>query len=728
MRTHILRCTALLLLAAGCRKAADKGSDAVTTPLHQEVAQGSAAHALELLERGADMEARDLSGKTPLFIAASGRGPQGKSHREMVSFLLDHGAYVDTSDKWGNSVLHGALSGGQADVAKLLIERGAYVRTQNQSGETPLHEAARSGWLELVKLLVARGANVNVVTRTGDMPLMYALEPTQWRTSPQWLTSLPGDEHMKVIRFLISKGADVNAMNKTGDTPLGRAAEYGDLELAQLLAASGAKPSPGVAPDRNPAVIAMNHDHPEVARFLVDQGADITLPLAAYIGDSPKAQALIQAGADANACSEALYMAAKTDHRDIAELLIDNGADVNDASRGGWMPLHEAASHGHKDIVELLIARGAAVNARTTGRRTPPHSYGNTPGTTPLYVAVKYPDVVKVLIDHGADLNAKEVYYSETPIQRAVYLGDRRVVHLLAAAGADMDPNLAAYMGYTERVKRLIEAGADVNTRDKHGQTPLYFAVLGGHADVVELLTGSDADPTIVYYDDDYGENQTLLHKAAQMDCPDVARVLIAHGANVQVRDRSGDTPLHTAAYFGRARMVEMLLAHGGDPNARTTGNKTPLDYAQEAGFEDVVRLLGGDTGKLARGPYRVIVNDPNAIQAFLGRSMSVEQVWTPDQAQLQEFEIALKTYLQENASPNSDNEQMLVHLRRFHREYAGLTSRGKRYIVCSLDLGDLDKNPPENPLTRDRAGSSWTFGHVIYDADANIIIRVDHI
>lgn len=741
-------CLALtLLLTAGC----GRKSDDQTTPLHRAVGGNDANEVLLLLRQGADIDAKDSSGRTPLFVAASGKtlAFMTASPEEMVSLLLDHGAYINASDKWGYSVLHAALNNGQADVAELLLTRGAYVKTQSQAGETPLHVAARHGWPKLVKLLAAKGSDVNAVARNGDTPLHctingysegayggYTLDynhlemgAVRWHSRRAYRRDALDHDHMEVVRFLIARGADVNAMNKAGETALSYAAQSGDLDLTRLLMDSGAQPNRATAPDRAPAILAMNNNWTDVAQFLIARRADVTLHLAAYVGDLPKARDLIQSGSDVNARGQAgetpLHTAVRGGHRDLIELLINSGAHVNAQDAAGWTPLHEAAWAGHEDITELLVARGAAVSARTTGVGGSDYhiSAYALPGTTPLHLAVGYPEVAKVLIASGADVDAKDEYYGETPIRRAVYDGDRQVVDLLEGAGADMDLNLAAYTGYAERVKHLIEAGANVNAQDDHGRTPLHFAVLGGHADVVELLASSGANPNAAYDDVYGGTDQTPLHKAAQLDYADVARVLIAHGANVHARSRSGSMPLGTAAYFGSTSVVEVLLAHVADPNAKIKYAKVALDCAQEVGFADMAQLLGGDPGKLARGPYKVIITDPNAMQAFVGTGMSVDGVLIPDEAQLKEFEIGVRAYLRENNTPDSATECVLAHLRRFHREYSGFISKGKKYIVCNLKLGNLDDKPPENRFSG--AFDAWgAITHFVYDVENKTILQ----
>ncbi len=153
-------------------------------------------------------------------------------------------------------------------------------------------------------------------------------------------------------------------------------------------------------------------------------------------------------------------------------------------------------------------------------------------GTTLLITAASkgLVDVCKILIDNGADVNAKDDC-GYTPLHEAAYRGHLKVYEL------------------------LLDNGANINATDKYGRTPLYEAASGGHLKVYELL----------------------LEKCADKD------------TIVNAKDIDGCTFLHDAAYWGYKKVCELLLDNGADVNATDNKGKTPLDYAKN---EEIEQLL----------------------------------------------------------------------------------------------------------------------------------------
>jgi hypothetical protein len=145
----------------------------------------------------------------------------------------------------------------------------------------------------------------------------------------------------------------------------------------------------------------------------------------------------------------------------------------------------------------------------------------------------------------------------------------------------------AASRGDLEKVKRLLNEGADVNAKNKYGQTPLHWAATWGHLDIVKLLVDRGAD---INAKDEDGE--TPLHWAAANDHLDVVEFLLDRGADVNAKSGYGQTPLHWAATYSRLDIVKLLLDRGADVNAKNGDGKTPLDLARERGRWDIVNFL----------------------------------------------------------------------------------------------------------------------------------------
>ena len=170
-------------------------------------------------------------------------------------------------------------------------------------------------------------------------------------------------------------------------------------------------------------------------------------------------------------------------------------------------------------------------------------------------------EAVKQHLDAGADVNTKDEF-GRTPLHGA------------------------AYKGHKETVELLIAKGADVNAKDKRGWTPLHWVVSGGHKEIVELLIAKGADVNEPHL------RWTLLHSAAGKGHKEIAELLIANGADVNAKDkdRFGSTPLSKAVIEGHNEIVELLIAAGADVNAKDVVGRTPLFYATD--HKEIAELL----------------------------------------------------------------------------------------------------------------------------------------
>ena len=210
---------------------------------------------------------------------------------------------------------------------------------------------------------------------------------------------------------------------------------------------------------------------------------------------------------------------------DEVQWQLDAGVDVNEESSKGLTPLHYAASAGHNDIVELLIERGANVNATDSGK-----------GATPLDYAHwrDHEEVIETLNAHNAQREHEK---------GGKGIGQSSLIHDAALDG-DID-----------EVQRQLDAGVDPNLKSSKGATPLFYAVYGGHLEIVELL--------------------------------------ITRGADVNALDLNGNSVLDQAHNYDDQEMVELLEAHGAEVADKVSGKG---EGKGKSAFLSITILGDGDT------------------------------------------------------------------------------------------------------------------------------------
>jgi hypothetical protein len=151
-----------------------------------------------LLDKGAEINATDEYGRTPLSWAAY------NGHEAIARLLLDKGAEVNATDDYGVTPLSEAASNGHEAIARLLLDKGAEVNATDIYGVTPLLEAASNGHEAVARLLLDKGAEINATDISGRTPLLWAAS----------------NGHEAIARLLLDKGAEVNANYKYRMTPL----------------------------------------------------------------------------------------------------------------------------------------------------------------------------------------------------------------------------------------------------------------------------------------------------------------------------------------------------------------------------------------------------------------------------------------------------------------------------------------------------------------------------
>ena len=451
---------------------------------------------------------------------------------------------------------------------------------------------------------------------------------------------------------LVAVAAAAAALPAFAASGLVDAARAGDASAAIAVLDDGADPN-ARSSDRTTALHwAVYHDAADLVKRLVDAGADVDV--VNDYGASPLSEAALNGNAQ------------------IVGLLLDAGADPNLPGADGQTPLMIAARGGHVDAARRLLDAGADPNARETWRDQ----------TAVIWAAAeRQPEMIRLLLAHGADPNARSKinrwerqvsaerrrmfrpWGGMTALMYAAREGCVECARALVEGGADPDlggprnetPLIVAINNFHFDVAAyLIDAGADVNKWDWWGRSPLYSAVdmntipKGGRPDrrstdettsleLIEKLLAAGANPDLQlkllppyrHRGDDRGCDQLLttgttpLLRAAKTFDVDAMRLLIAHGADLELPTDTGVTPLMAAAGYGslecdirgygpgiphyqtddvQQKSIEalrVLLDAGAKVNARTTGGarskgpgQTALFGAAFWGWNDVVAFL----------------------------------------------------------------------------------------------------------------------------------------
>lgn len=324
----------------------------------------------------------------------------------------------------------------------------------------------------------------------------------------------------------------VNEINKvTGATSLHFAASLGDLSKVAMLLKHNSYTDTRDHNRQTPLHYAIQSGNTEVAKYLIDHGANLNVHDNYYQKTNTK------------------YVYYKT-------------------------PLHYAIESGNIEIAKYLIDRGANPNIQDAYSKTPLYSAiysGNT-------------EIVKYLLDHNADPNSKSYY--TFPLLAGIKLGNAEIVKSLIEYGADLGIkntsaqtllHYAIELKHTEIAKYLIDRGIDVDTRDiSSGKSPLHFAMHMKNMEVVKYLIEHNADIDI---QDSYG--LTPLHLAVDIGNKKMIEQLVEKGANINAQDNDGWTPLVHAVRHGKLDTIEYLIKNKANVDVVGKDGRTLVEHAE---------------------------------------------------------------------------------------------------------------------------------------------------
>jgi uncharacterized protein len=396
------------------------------------------------------------------------------------------------------------------------------------------------------------------------------------------------DRNMARVRSLIAEKPErVRQIDAVANAALHLAVASNNLEMVQLLVENGSPVDARNGNGRTPAVIALfglhrwwrNEEKPEILDFLLKNGAEYTLLIAATRGDEARVREILNEDPSrANAADPCwrrpLSGATSKGHTNIVRLLLERGADPNakEAVCQGGYSLHQAAGSGFKQIVEMLLEKGAI-----------PEHWVDSSGDS-LFAAQRHPEILHLLYAYGGTMELK-VYAASHRIDVIA-----EVLKLQPSLANDVLPYGWDDNGSEELALRIMQLTIRYGARFEHAsEWNLRWTALK-YPKVYRLLQEHGANPDLSLLG--VAGDMSRRYKNAETQLRTLAFLVEECGANVNYQNGEGITALAAAAREGRRDIVEYLLAKGADPSLDAPEWAKPLALAERRGHADVVEAL----------------------------------------------------------------------------------------------------------------------------------------
>jgi ankyrin repeat protein len=563
--------------------------DGITALMTSSV--GGHSEAVELLlENSADPTVSDGDGLTPLINAAEkGTVPILK----MLSDHVDDPTYLNLMSNTGFNALIIAAAHGKVDAINYLIDAGCEVDAFHDSNKvTALMYAAASGHVDAMKSLIGKGkADLDIKHTNGGTALLEAAS---------------GGMH-EAINLLVESGAEVDFSDDDGVTPLMAIASQGnvDAQTVVLEALRKIKTSEELTKHINmlsysggsSVMFAAAGGHVECAKQLMEFGADAVAVARAQPDYEEKLAQMIAEGKVQDSEEPhvdgvtALHVAAQGGYLEMVNVLLEVGADVSHLDDAGRSPLVLAVQGNHGEVATALVAAGSDPN-------TP---YVDDDGDIHYLlfdaIVVENEDFALLLIERGADIYRKDEKQVSTLLQ-ASHRGLSAIVKALLESHVSsgrtgfiddtsedgITPLIAASSeGNVECVQVIVNAKANVNTKDKDGTNALMAAAARGHLDVVSVLLAAGANINEQNFDGHTalmfaynGKNQveTLWERFSQY-VSDAENEVDSKGS----LDDNGTGPIIREALDNHTALVNLLLKHGADKSLKDKEGHIANDF-----------------------------------------------------------------------------------------------------------------------------------------------------
>jgi ankyrin repeat protein len=566
------------------------------TSLHWATKYNSNAEIIKyLIKHGADVNAKNIYDDTPLHFAA-----YANPNVDVMKCLIENGANINAKNNNSGTPLHrAAFNNPNIDVIKCLIKHGADINAKNNSGKTPLDVANTEE-----KKNFLRDSTATVINKIPEKDIFDAIKQGDLKTVKEWINFDPKSVHEKdtdcntpliiaawqnsnvdIIKCLLKNRADINGKNIYGNTPLIIAAwQNANVDVIKCLLENGADVNAKNYTGNTPLILAAwQNTNVEIIKCLIENGADINAknnkgrtPLD--VANTVEKKNFLRDSTDTvikKKTYKNIFDAIKQgDLATVKEWIKIDPKSVHERDVDGSTPLHWAAiSNTNVDVIKCLLERGADINAKNNGGNTPLHwaARKNSNG-----------DVIKCLIENGADINAKN-NNGTTPMNAANTEEKKNFLRnaattviknepeealpfedfILSAETSDMEDDFVPYLG-------------DLSNEDIFED--IFDAIKQGDLKAVKMWIKND--PKSVHKKD-ADCNTPLIIAAWQNSNVDIIKCLLKNGADVNAKNNNGDTPLTLAARQNtNVDIIKCLLKNGADVNAKNIHGDTPLHLA----------------------------------------------------------------------------------------------------------------------------------------------------
>ena len=545
-----------------CQKAITLPCDLIMEVQFSEAAKTGDLHGLSLfLDLGVDINQQDGEGNTALHLAYQ------HQHKESTHYLLNHGANQNQKNRAGLRPLELAPDTQQEDLV---------MQAELLEQQLTLFEQVAQGKVKQLTAYLAQGGDPN-------------------KQDPESLSSLLSiaaeHGHADLVGLLLEQSdTDVDKANIVGNTPLMLAAGKGYEVIVANLFHRGASQYLTNKNGMNPLMLATENGHLPVAALLLKYATPSVLKQSDYAG-----------------CT-ALLLAVKEQHYEMAELLVESGADIHHQDISGMNSLMHAASRGNLPLTRMFIKRGAHFQQKGGGIDAE-----DICGHTALENAARFGwlEVFQCLLELGAH-HGRALYISyeaghteiirlllqhmdsqtfDQELKYGCLAKNSYFVRFLLENGASVSNRLIESVAQFAReqnfrdntmpvLKLLLEnsSSSDVKTNAllviEAGNVELFHAARTGNIAKVRKLLRKSCDLN----------TGNALYFATLNGHFDVARHLLANGANPSfARLTEGNTPLHGATQNNHSALVELLLSYGADIWQANRHNVTPLEVALQS-------------------------------------------------------------------------------------------------------------------------------------------------